>query len=48
MQTTRNLVLTAWMAEHGYSSNTLADAVNQAIGDLTGRLGGLDGSSVRD
>ncbi|KOG39641.1 Tat pathway signal sequence domain protein [Streptomyces decoyicus] len=48
MQTTRTLVLTAWMAEHGYSSNTLADAVNQAIGDLTGRLGGLDGSSVRD
>ncbi|WP_406211477.1 hypothetical protein [Streptomyces decoyicus] len=48
MQTTRNLVLTAWMAEHGYSSNTLADAVNEAIGDLTGRLGGLDGSSVRD
>ncbi|MFE3886532.1 hypothetical protein ACFXPQ_27105 [Streptomyces lydicus] len=48
MTTTRNLVLAAWMTEHGYSSNTLADAVNQAIGDLTGRLGGLDGSSVRD
>lgn len=36
------------MAEHGYSSNSLADAVNRALGDLTGRPGGLDGSSVRD
>ncbi|WP_328547134.1 hypothetical protein [Streptomyces platensis] len=48
MDTTRNQALTAWMAEHGYSSNTLADAVNRAVGDLTGRPGGLDGSSVRD
>ncbi|MGW8975462.1 XRE family transcriptional regulator [Streptomyces platensis] len=48
MDTTRNQALTAWMAEHGYSSNTLADAVNRAVGDLTGRTGGLDGSSVRD
>ncbi|MGW3011705.1 hypothetical protein ACWC9R_23155 [Streptomyces sp. NPDC001219] len=47
MDTTRNQALTAWMAEHGYSSNTLADAVNRAVGDLTGRTGGLDGSSVR-
>ncbi|QIK08380.1 XRE family transcriptional regulator [Streptomyces sp. ID38640] len=48
MDTTRNQALTAWMAEHGFSSNTLADAVNRAVGDLTGRPGGLDGSSVRD
>lgn len=36
------------MAEHGYSSNRLADAVNKAVEQLTGRPGGLDGSSVRD
>ncbi|MGA5564495.1 XRE family transcriptional regulator [Streptomyces platensis] len=48
MDTTRNQALTAWMAEYGYSSNSLADAVNRAVGDLTGRTGGLDGSSVRD
>lgn len=35
------------MAEHGYSSNSLADAVNGALQRLTGRPGGLDGSSVR-
>lgn len=35
------------MTEHGYSSNSLAEAVNRAIERLTGRLGGLDGSSVR-
>ncbi|MEK2473679.1 XRE family transcriptional regulator [Streptomyces noursei] len=43
-----NTVLEAWMKEHGHSSNSLADAVNSAVGDLTGRLGGLDGSSIRD
>jgi predicted negative regulator of RcsB-dependent stress response len=47
MNTTRNTVLEAWMAEHGYSSNSLAEAVNSAIERLTGRFGGLDGSSVR-
>ncbi|MFE2533683.1 XRE family transcriptional regulator [Streptomyces sp. NPDC059371] len=47
MDTTRNTVLEAWMAEHGYSSNSLADAVNMALERLTGRPGGLDGSSVR-
>ncbi len=47
MDTTRNVVLEAWMAEHGYSSNSLADAVNTALERLTGRPGGLDGSSVR-
>lgn len=35
------------MAEHGYSSNSLAVAVNRAVEQLTGRSGGLDGSSVR-
>jgi len=35
------------MDEHGYSSNSLADAVNKAVEQLTGRPGGLDGSSVR-
>ena len=47
MDTTRNTVLEAWMAEHGYSANRLADAVNSAMERLTGRPGGLDGSSVR-
>ncbi|MFE9926193.1 XRE family transcriptional regulator [Streptomyces sp. NPDC005774] len=47
MDTTRNTVLEAWMAEHGYSSNSLSDAVNKALEQLTGRPGGLDGSSVR-
>lgn len=35
------------MTEHGYSSNGFAEAVNRAIERLTGRPGGLDGSSVR-
>ncbi|MFI0227283.1 XRE family transcriptional regulator [Streptomyces lydicus] len=48
MATLRNTTLEAWMREHGYSSNSLAEAVNSAVGDLTGRVGGLDGSSVRD
>ncbi|MFF4279408.1 XRE family transcriptional regulator [Streptomyces kronopolitis] len=48
MSTSRNATLEAWMAENGYSSNSLADAVNSAVGDLTGKVGGLDGSSVRD
>ncbi|CAM5516012.1 Tetratricopeptide repeat protein OS=Streptomyces tendae OX=1932 GN=F3L20_27365 PE=4 SV=1 [Streptomyces tendae] len=48
MEPARNTVLEAWMDEHGYSSNSLADAVNEAIESLTGRPGGLDGSSVRD
>ncbi|MFI1487240.1 XRE family transcriptional regulator [Streptomyces sp. NPDC020747] len=47
MDTTRNTVLEAWMTEHGYSSNSLAEAVNRAIERLAGRPGGLDGSSVR-
>ncbi|WP_078971533.1 Tat pathway signal sequence domain protein [Streptomyces chattanoogensis] len=48
MNAERNTVLDGWMKEHGYSSNSLAEAVNAAVGDLTGRVGGLDGSSVRD
>ncbi|MFF1276994.1 XRE family transcriptional regulator [Streptomyces marokkonensis] len=48
MNTTRNEALEAWMDEHGYSANSLAEAVNRALERLTGRLGGLDGSSVRD
>ncbi|MFJ3673569.1 XRE family transcriptional regulator [Streptomyces sp. NPDC090106] len=47
MDATRNTVLEAWMIEHGYSSNSLAEAVNRAIERLTGHPGGLDGSSVR-
>ncbi|MFJ2566568.1 XRE family transcriptional regulator [Streptomyces sp. NPDC087568] len=47
MDATRNEALEAWMKEHGYSSNTLAEAVNRALEQLTGRTGGLDGSSVR-
>ncbi|MGW2100334.1 XRE family transcriptional regulator [Streptomyces olivaceoviridis] len=48
MSTTRNVALEAWMKEHGHSSNTLADAVNKALEDLTGKPGGFDGSNVRD
>lgn len=47
MNIARNTVLEAWMNEHGYSSNALADAVNTAVERLTGRSGGLDGSSIR-
>ncbi|MEU3185162.1 XRE family transcriptional regulator [Streptomyces sp. NPDC006923] len=47
MDITRNTTLAVWMAEHGYSSNSLADAVNRALEHLTGRAGGLDGSSIR-
>ncbi|MFJ7415238.1 XRE family transcriptional regulator [Streptomyces sp. NPDC098077] len=47
MDAIRNTVLEAWMTEHGYSSNSLADAVNRAVEQLTGHVGGLDGSSVR-
>ncbi|MFE9609098.1 XRE family transcriptional regulator [Streptomyces sp. NPDC006012] len=47
MNAARNTVLEAWMKEHGYSSNGLAEAVNKAQERLTGRFGGHDGSSVR-
>ncbi|MFJ7969650.1 XRE family transcriptional regulator [Streptomyces sp. NPDC096324] len=48
MDATRNEALEAWMDEHGHSSNSLAEAVNRALEQLTGRTGGLDGSSIRD
>ncbi|MFI1305562.1 XRE family transcriptional regulator [Streptomyces sioyaensis] len=48
MGVVRNATLEAWMKESGYSSNSLAEAVNSAVGELTGNVGGLDGSSVRD
>jgi hypothetical protein len=48
MESTRNTALETWMREHGHSSNTLAEEVNQAIYRISGRPGGLDGSSVRD
>ena len=35
------------MIEHGYSSNSLAEAVNCALERLTGKPGGFDVSSVR-
>jgi tetratricopeptide (TPR) repeat protein len=47
MKAIRNEALEAWMKEHGYSSNRLAEAVNEAHEHLTGRPGGLDGSSIR-
>ncbi|MGA5354862.1 XRE family transcriptional regulator [Streptomyces thermodiastaticus] len=47
MDTTRNERLAAWMHENGYSSNSLAEAVNTALERLTGRRGKFDGSSVR-
>ncbi|MGW1728949.1 XRE family transcriptional regulator [Streptomyces sp. NPDC002306] len=48
MDATQNEALKAWMDERGYSSNSLAEAVNNSLERLTGRPGGLDGSSVRD
>jgi hypothetical protein len=48
MGSTRNTALEEWMAEHGHSSNSLAEAVNHALIQVTGTHGGLDGSSVRD
>ncbi|GAA5076941.1 XRE family transcriptional regulator [Streptomyces similanensis] len=47
MSAPRNTVFEAWMKEHGHSANSLAEAVNTAIEQLTGRAGGHDGSSVR-
>ncbi|MEU6312430.1 XRE family transcriptional regulator [Streptomyces sp. NPDC047014] len=42
-----NRALVAWMQEAGYSSADLAEEVNRAVGELTGRPGGLDDSSIR-
>ncbi|MGG8409429.1 XRE family transcriptional regulator [Streptomyces sp. 12297] len=35
------------MRSQGYSSRELADLVNRAVGELTGKVGGLDDSSIR-
>lgn len=48
MGSTRNVALEEWMDEHGHSSGSLAEALNQALIQVTGKHGGLDGSSVRD
>ncbi|MFE3940978.1 XRE family transcriptional regulator [Streptomyces sp. NPDC059118] len=47
MDAARNAALEAWMAEHGYSANSLAELVNTSLERFTGRPGGLDGSSIR-
>ncbi|MFW6722441.1 XRE family transcriptional regulator [Streptomyces sp. MAR4 CNY-716] len=47
MDATQNEALKAWMDEHGHSANSLAEAVNLATERITGRSGGLDGSSIR-
>ncbi|HZG06069.1 MAG TPA: Tat pathway signal protein [Streptomyces sp.] len=41
MSRTRNEVLAAWMAEHKVTARELADQVNAAIADFTGRYGTL-------
>ncbi|MFI8350386.1 XRE family transcriptional regulator [Streptomyces sp. NPDC085596] len=48
MDTAHNAALAGWMKEHGYSANSFADKVNEAVERLTGRPSGFDGSSVRD
>ncbi|MFJ4418779.1 XRE family transcriptional regulator [Streptomyces sp. NPDC088925] len=48
MQGARNVVFETWLTEHGYSSATFAEAVNNAVERLTGRPGGYDGAAVRD
>ncbi|MFC8008545.1 hypothetical protein ACFUCH_36085 [Streptomyces olivaceus] len=48
MDTTRNEALEAWMEDHQHSSNSLAKAVNEALEDLTGKLGTYDGRHVRE
>ncbi|MFE4054999.1 hypothetical protein ACFXP3_01610 [Streptomyces sp. NPDC059096] len=48
MASTSNAALIAWMSKQEISSNALADKVNRAIQDLTGKPGALDGSAVRD
>lgn len=48
MDTTRNAGLEAWMAEHGHSSNSLAQDLNRALEHITGRHGRFGGRTVRD
>ncbi|MER6218773.1 XRE family transcriptional regulator [Streptomyces sp. NPDC001674] len=47
MDSRRNVALVAWMDEQRLSSRELADLVNRAVGEITGRIGGLDDSSIR-
>lgn len=47
MSTGRNEALIAWMTEHQVTARELAEQVNDAVGELTGRRGGLDDSSIR-
>ncbi|MFE9776418.1 hypothetical protein ACFYOV_33145 [Streptomyces sp. NPDC005931] len=42
----RNADLAAWMAEHRMSAGELAGAVNQAVGELTGRPGATSERTV--
>jgi len=46
MAETRNTALAAWMTAHQMSRSELADAVNAAIGQLTGRLGNTSERTV--
>ncbi|MFJ7263908.1 XRE family transcriptional regulator [Streptomyces globosus] len=43
----RNDALVAWMDEKRLGSRELADLVNAAVGEITGRVGGLDDSNIR-
>ncbi|MBT2478993.1 XRE family transcriptional regulator [Streptomyces sp. ISL-94] len=47
MDAVPNYALATWMKEQGYSSRELAERVNRAVGELTGKPGGLDDSSIR-
>jgi tetratricopeptide (TPR) repeat protein len=47
MEPRRNVLLETWMADHGHSSQSLADAINTEVGRLTGRHGGYDDAGVR-
>ncbi|MFJ2627637.1 XRE family transcriptional regulator [Streptomyces sp. NPDC087532] len=43
---TRNAALAAWMTDHQMSPEELAGAVNDAVGDLTGRVGSTSERTV--
>ncbi|MCX4546593.1 XRE family transcriptional regulator [Streptomyces sp. NBC_01565] len=47
METARNTLLATWMEDQQLSARALADLVNREVGEITGRLGGLDDSSIR-
>ncbi|MFI1655587.1 XRE family transcriptional regulator [Streptomyces sp. NPDC020472] len=44
----RNGAFVKWMEEADLSAREVAELVNQAVGELTGRVGGLEGSNIRD